>query len=211
MNELVRIGIVDDSAEFRAEVAELFRQHPDFAMVAACSQGEEAIQVLPDHEPHVVLVDLNLPGMSGIEVVRKLRVVMPATRLLILTIEHDGRRLIDALAAGSVGYLVKTTTPERIVEAVKEAMSGGSPISSNVARLIVEHFQAVTPPPSGIEALTDRERIMLTRFAAGRRAKEVAAELNLSVHTIRAAVRTIYTKLEAHSLAEAVAKFNLKA
>lgn len=207
MNDPIRIGLVDDNEDFRAEVADLFSQTSEFKMVASCSNGEEALSILPKQEPQVVLVDLNLPGMSGIEVVRKLRLALPSARLLILTIEHDGRRLIEALAAGSVGYLVKTTTPERIVEAVKEAVSGGSPISSNVARLIVEHFQSVSSPSTGVEALTDRERTILARFAAGRRAKEVAVELNLSVHTIRAAVRTIYTKLEAHSLAEAVAKF----
>lgn len=207
MNDPIKIGLVDDNADFRAEVSSLFGQTLEFKMVAACANGEEALRRLPKKEPQVVLVDLNLPDMSGIEVVRQLRVSLPSARLLILTIEHDGRRLIDALAAGSVGYLVKTTTPERMLEAVKEAMSGGSPISSNVARLIVEHFQSVSAPSTGVDALTERERNILARFAAGRRAKEVAVELNLSVHTIRAAVRTIYTKLEAHSLAEAVAKF----
>jgi DNA-binding NarL/FixJ family response regulator len=207
MDERLRIGLVDDNPDFRSEVAGLFHNSPEFKLVAACGNAEEALRDLPLARPHVVFVDLNLPDLSGIEVVRGLRSSIPTARLLILTIEHDGRRLIEALAAGAVGYLVKTTTPERIVDAVREAMVGGSPISSNVARLLVERFQTVAIPVVEDQNLTDRERQILTRFAAGRRAKEIATELDLSVHTIRAAVRTIYAKLEAHSVAEAVAKF----
>lgn len=207
MDEPIRVALVDDSPEFRSELARVFEIQPGFELVAACADASEAVARLPAVAPQLVFVDLNLPGRSGVELVPELRRLMPAARMLILTIEHDGRRLIEALAAGAVGYLVKTTTPERIVDAVREAMAGGSPISSNVARLLVERFQALPPMSPGLEGLTERERTILGRFAAGMRAKEVAAELGVSVHTVRAAVRTIYSKLHAHSLAEAVAKY----
>lgn len=204
----VKIALVDDSEAYRVEAGALLRSQAGFHLVAACANGREAIRSLPHLNPDVVLVDLNLPDMSGVEVVRELHRELPETRLLILTIDHDGRRLIQALSAGAVGYLVKTTTPGRLLEAVGEAMAGGSPISSNVARLLVQRFQPVKKAKAADGVLTDRERRMLMLFAAGGRAKEVAKEMRLSVHTVRAAVRTIYRKLHAQSVAEAVAKFS---
>ena len=207
MSDPVRMALVDDSAEFRAEMAALFRRHPGFELVALCSDGQEAAKTLPAARPDVVLVDLNLPDRNGIEVVRELHALLPAARLLMLTIEHDGRRLIEALAAGAVGYLVKTTPADRLLEAVRDTVDGGSPISSNVARLLVERFQPASRAEPESAALTDREREILDLFAKGHRAKEVAATIDLSIHTVRAAVRIIYNKLQAHSLAEAVAKY----
>lgn len=204
MTELIRVALVDDNPEYRSELASLFENHPEMTLVAACRDLTDAQAMLPETGAHVIFVDLNLPSHDGIRVVQALKGSMPSAKLLILTIEHDGRRLIEALAAGAVGYLVKTSPPERILDAVKEAMLGGSPISSNVARLLVERFQTTAEPS---EALTEREKQILALFAAGRRAKEVGQVLGLSVHTIRAAVRIIYSKLQAHSVAEAVAKF----
>lgn len=202
-----RIALVDDSEAYRSEAGALLRSQAGLDVVAACADGREAIRALPDFHPDVVLVDLNLPDMSGVEVVRELHRALPETRLIMLTIDHDGHRLIEALSAGAVGYLVKTTSPDRLLEAVGEAMAGGSPISSNVARLLVDRFHAVSQPKAVGGLLTERERRILMLFAGGGRAKEVADEIHLSTHTVRAAVRTIYRKLQAHSLAEAVAKF----
>lgn len=204
----VRIALVDDSEAYRAEAGAVLSGQTGFDLVAACADGREAIRSLAGLHPDVVLVDLNLPDMSGVEVVRELHRELPEARLMILTIDHDGRRLIEALSAGAVGYLVKTTTPNRLLEAVGEAMAGGSPISSNVARLLVQRFQSMPEAKAVRGSLTERERRILMIFAAGGRAKEVADEMHLSVHTVRAAVRTIYRKLHAQSVAEAVAKFS---
>lgn len=206
MSHPIRVALVDDSEAYRAEVVALFTGRAGFHLVAACADGTEAVQSLPALRPDVVLVDLNLPDLSGVEVVRDLHSRLPKTRLMILTIEHNGRRLMDALAAGAIGYLVKTTAPDRLLEAVGDARAGGSPISSNVARLLIERFQRMATATAAAGSLTDRERRILGWFASGRRAKEVADELKVSVHTVRAAVRVIYRKLQANSLAEAVAK-----
>ena len=157
--------------------------------------------------PDVVLVDINLPGRSGISCVRELRRRLPRTGLLMLTIEATGQRLTESLEAGADGYLVKTTPPMRILEAIQEVHEGGSPISSHVARLLVQRFRQRGPSQRFEENLTEREESILKLLAHGHRAKEVAAGLGVSVHTIRAQVRTIYAKLHARSLAEAVAKF----
>lgn len=208
MPNLIRIALVDDSEAYSAEVSRLLRGQPRFHLVADYVDGGRAIRSLPAVRPDVVLVDLNLPDISGVEVVRELHLRLPGTRLIILTIDHNGGRLIEALAAGAIGYLVKTTAPERLLEALGEAVAGGSPISSNVARLLAERFQEEAKADAATGSLTDRERRMLQLFASGRRVKEVADELHISVHTVRAAVRTVYRKLQARSLSEAVAKFH---
>jgi len=207
MPDPIRVALVDDSESYRAEVGGLLEAQPGFRLVAACADGREAVASLPALLPDVVFVDLNLPDLSGVEVVRELHLQLSEARLIILTIDHNGRRLIEALAAGAIGYLVKTTAPDRLLEAVGEAMDGGSPISSNVARLLTERFHQTAETTALAGSLTDRERRMLGLFASGRRVKEVADELHVSVHTVRAAVRVLYRKLQAHSLAEAVAKF----
>jgi DNA-binding NarL/FixJ family response regulator len=204
---IIRVGLVEDNDEFRDSLAALMRLSPGFVLAATCADAEEALRALPDARPDVVLVDINLPGRSGISCIRELRRRLPRTGLLILTIEASGQRLTESLEAGADGYLVKTTAPMRILEAIQEVHEGGSPISSHVARLLVQRFRQRGPSQHIEENLTEREERILKLLARGHRPKEVAGELEVSVHTIRAQVRTIYGKLHARSLAEAVAKF----
>lgn len=206
-NTIIRVALVEDNNEFRDSLAALIRLSAGFTLAAACADAEEALRTIPDSRPDVVLVDINLPGRSGISCVRELRRRLPQTGLLMLTIERSGQRLTESLEAGADGYLVKTTPPMRILEAVQEVHDGGSPISSHVARLLVQRFRQRGPSQRSEENLTEREERILKLLAHGHRAKEVAGELEVSVHTVRAQVRTIYAKLHARSLAEAVAKF----
>jgi DNA-binding NarL/FixJ family response regulator len=203
----IRVGLVEDNDDVRESLTALLRLSEGFTLAAACADAEEAIRDLPAARPDVVLVDINLPGRSGISCVRELRRQLPQTGLLMLTIERSGQRLTESLEAGADGYLVKTTPPLRILEAIQEVNEGGSPISSHVARLLVQRFRQQGPSQRVEENLTEREERILRLLAHGHRAKEVAGELGVSVHTIRAQVRTIYAKLHARSLAEAVAKF----
>ena len=203
----IRVALVEDNLEFRESLAALLRLSHGFALAAACADAEEAVRDLPAVAPDVVLLDINLPRRSGIEAVRDLCRLLPDAALLMLTIEQDSGKLLKSLEAGAHGYLVKTTPPARLLEAIGEAHAGGSPISSNMARLLVQRFRAEGASPRAENNLSGREEQILKLLSIGQRAKEVAGQLDLSVHTVRAGVRSIYRKLHARSVPEAVAKF----
>jgi DNA-binding NarL/FixJ family response regulator len=202
----IRVAIVDDNPEFRESLSAWLRLAPGVVLAAACSEGAEALRVLPEAKPDVVLMDINLPGRSGIDCLRDLRQQLTRSALLMLTIEQESRKLMESLEAGADGYLVKTTPPARLLEAIQEAYAGGSPISSHMARLLVQRFRGPEPAGALEPQLSPREEQILNLLAGGRRAKEVADQLGISVHTVRAGVRSIYRKLPARSVPEAVAK-----
>jgi DNA-binding NarL/FixJ family response regulator len=203
----IRVGIVEDNAEFRNTIITLLGVSAGYTLAAACGQTEEALKVLPTAKPDVVLIDINLPGRSGIACVAELRTRLPDAALLMLTIEQDSRKLIDSIEAGADGYLVKTTPSLRLLEAIKEAHAGGSPLSSGMARMLVQRFRSKDIVREPERKLSEREEQILKLLASGLRAKEVSEQIDLSVHTVRAVVRTIYRKLQARSVPEAVAKF----
>jgi len=203
----IRVAIVEDNREFRESLAALLRLSTGFTLAAICATGEEAFRLLPPCAPDVVLMDINLPDHSGISCVRELRQQLPQTALLVLTIEQESRKLMQSLEAGADGYLVKTTPPARLLEAIHEAHAGGSPISSHMARLLVQRFRVEGASTETEQNLSPREEQILTLLSRGDRAKEVAEQLAVSVHTVRAGVRNIYRKLHARSVPEAVAKF----
>ena len=203
----IHVAVVEDSPEFRESLVALLKSTPGFTLAAACADADEAERVLPGVAPDVVLMDINLPGRSGIDCVRQLRRLLPRTALLMLTIQQDSRTLMKSLEAGAHGYLVKTTPNARLLEALAEVHAGGSPISSHMARLLVQRFRAEGNSPEPEQNLSGREEQILNLLAGGLRAKEVADQLGISVHTVRAGVRSIYKKLHARSVPEAVAKW----
>jgi DNA-binding NarL/FixJ family response regulator len=207
VNRYIRVAIVEDNREFRETVADLLASAPGFKVVAACVNADEALRVLPGAAPDVVLMDINLPGPSGIFCLRSLHKSLPDAALLMLTIEQDSRKLMESLEAGAHGYLVKTTPPARLLEAIQEVHAGGSPISSHMARLLVQRFRVAGITLGNEQNLSEREEQILKLLSKGDRPKEVAAQLGISVHTVRAGVRSIYRKLHARSVPEAVAKF----
>jgi DNA-binding NarL/FixJ family response regulator len=152
-------------------------------------------------------MDINLPGMSGIECTRELKRLRPVTQIVVLTIEEDSGRMFEALRAGATGYLLKAATPAEIVEGIQLVAQGGSPMSAVIARRVVESFHGGKPPSSERASLSDREVEVLERIARGKRVKEVAADLDLSVTTVQTYLRRIYEKLQVHSQAEAVAVY----
>jgi DNA-binding NarL/FixJ family response regulator len=162
---------------------------------------------LPSEKPEVVLMDINLPRMSGIECVRQLKTVMPETQFLMLTVYEDSDHLFNALAGGASGYLLKRTLREELIEALKDVHSGGSPMSSNIARKLVQSFRRSPEQVDGVEDLTPREREVLRLLAAGDLYKEIADHLRISITTVNAHVRRIYEKLHVRSRAQALAKF----
>jgi DNA-binding NarL/FixJ family response regulator len=207
MSPAIRVAIVEDNREFRESLAALFRLSPGVVLAASCVDGNEALAILPSLGPDVALMDINIPGPSGISCVRQLRQQLPETALLMLTIEQDSRKLMQSLEAGADGYLLKTTPAARMLEAIQEAHAGGSPISSHMARMLVQRFRAEGVSDQIEQNLSEREEQILTLLARGERAKEVAEQLDVSVHTVRAGVRNIYRKLHARSVPEAVAKY----
>lgn len=203
----IKVAIVEDNASMREGLAALIRMSSGYTLVAACRNGDAAVRELPDVAPDVVLMDINMPGISGIETLRQLREQLPKLKAIMLTVATDSRHVYSAFATGADGYLVKDTEPARIMEAIKEVQAGGSPISSPIARLLVQKFHQQGPSSQPEDNLTTREEEILNCLARGYRAKEIADELGISIHTVQTHIRKIYSKMQVRSGAEAVAKF----
>ena len=203
----IRVAIVEDDASVRTNLGKFIDGTPGFACVAACASAEEGLKRVPSSTADVVLVDINLPGKSGVEFVREFRELSPRAQIIMLTVEADNQRVFESLKAGATGYLVKHVPPEEILEALREVHRGGAPMSSQVARMVVGAFRQ--PPPTRVSAaqLTPREEEILRLLACGDRSKEIADKLGIGVGTVNTHVRHIYEKLHVRSRAEAVARF----
>lgn len=202
----IRVALVEDDPEVRSGLELLVGTSSCCVCVGAFSSGEEALQALPTINPKVVLMDINLPGMSGIECIRRLKILVHGVQIMMLTVFEDHDRIFESLSAGASGYLLKQTPPARLLEAITELEQGGSPMSSQIARRVVEVFQR--PPTSHDEAaiLSPREKEIIALLAKGFLYKEIANELGLSVETIRTHIHNIYEKLHVRTRTEAVMK-----
>ena len=203
----IRVGLVDDDRSVRESLAVLIDQTPGFTCAAVCASAREALHRLVDTAPDVVLMDIHLPGESGIECVARLRRVLPRTQVIMLTVEEDCEQVFESLKAGATGYLVKHVTPEEILEAVAEVHRGGAPMSSHIARRVVTAFRQRLSGGAAEVQLTPREEEILRLLAKGGRSKEIADQLDISPGTVNNHVRHIYEKLHVRSRAEAVARF----
>jgi DNA-binding NarL/FixJ family response regulator len=203
----IRVGIVEDDSSVRESLAVLIDQAPGFRCAAACASAEEALKRLPNSAPDVVLMDIHLPGASGIECVVQLRRVLPRTQVIMLTVEEDTEQVFESLKAGATGYLIKHVTAEEILEAVGEVHRGGAPMSSHIARRVVSAFRQRAPAGAGAVDLTPREEAILRSLARGNRSKEIAEQLAISIGTVNTHIRHIYEKLHVRSRAEAVARY----
>jgi DNA-binding NarL/FixJ family response regulator len=202
----VRVAIVEDDQIVRENLSLLINATAGFSCVAACSSGEEALERLGKAEPQVVLMDIHLPGQSGITCVGRLRALLPEVQVIMLTIEEDSEQVFESLKAGATGYLVKHVSPTEILEAVAEVHRGGAPMSSQIARKVVTTFRAGTSSDKPLVQLSPREEEVLRLLAKGLRSKEIAKDLDVGVATINTYVRHIYEKLHVRSRAEAVAR-----
>jgi len=204
-----RIAIIEDDPELSELVSGWIRNTEGLDFVGAHGSAETAIQSLPDQHPDVVLVDINLPGMDGIDCVRRLKLSMPHAQFLMVTVYQDTERIFNALSAGACGYMLKRSTREQLLAAIAEIREGGSPMSAQIARKVVQSFQA-TPAHNEAENLSTREKEVLSMLSQGFLYKEIADQIGSSIHTINTHVRRIYEKLHVHSRAQAVAKFRGK-
>lgn len=200
------VWIVEDNPEYRATVRDLVDFASGLSAPHGFGSGEELFEFMNHHfAPDVMLVDIGLPGMSGIEVVRRLHRLAPDTRLVMLTIHEDNDRIFEAICAGACGYLLKTAMPEAILQAVREALQGGAPMTPQIARRVLNLFTQVRAPAWDYD-LTDRERDVLRELIEGKTKKQMGKTLFLSEHTVDTHMRSIYMKLHVHSRTEAVVK-----
>ena len=203
----IQVSVVEDSESLRSGLATLLDDAPDLHCHSTCADAEEALERLPADAPDIVLMDIRLPGMSGIECVTRLVALMPKVRILMLTAYEDSEDIFQSLAAGAHGYLVKSTAPEQLLDAIREVAAGGSPISGSVARKMVAFFRAQPAVPGGVAALAPREREVLKLLADGCPYKEIAAAMQVSLGTVRTYIERIYEKLHVHNRTDAVVQF----
>lgn len=202
MKEFITTALVEDDPEIRQLLQLILDGSPGFMCQWVYEDAETALKALPQDRPDVVLMDINLPGMSGIECVKKLKVAMPGQDIIMLTSQEDDDSVFNSLCAGASGYLVKETPPAQLLEAIQECKAGGSPMSSHIARRVIASFHR-TPVES---PLSDRETEVLGLLVEGANYKTIAEALFVSANTIKAHIKNIYKKLHVHSRAEAVSK-----
>lgn len=203
----ITVAIVEDDRRVRESLAVLINGAENLRCVSTHASGEEALAAAPPKKPDVVLMDINLPGMSGIECVRKLKQQLPKTQILMLTMYEDDEKVFQSLVAGASGYLVKRTSPAELLKAIEEVHSGASPMSGKIARSVVEYFHKLQSAAPAEEYLSRREQEILNLLAQGYRYKEIAGALSISFETVRSHLKNIYDKLHVHSRTEAVVKY----
>jgi len=204
--EIIKVAIIEDLRDIREGLATMINFTEGFECVGKYSSMEEAIASIRHRTPDIVLSDIGLPGINGIEGVRILKESYPQLTILMLSVYTDNERIFDALSAGACGYLLKKTPPARIIESLKEAVMGGSPMSPEIARKVVALFRDFRPPERVEYDLTPHEERILKLLVEGHSKKTAAAALDISFHTVSFHVRSIYEKLQVHSKSEAVAK-----
>jgi DNA-binding NarL/FixJ family response regulator len=203
---VVKVAIVEDRREIREGLAMLIDGTEGFRCTGSFRSMEEALAQIGRDLPDVVLNDIGLPGMSGIDGIKILKQRYPHLHVLMLTVYDDDERIFDAICAGACGYLLKKTPPARLLESLREAVAGGAPMSPEVARRVVTLFREIRPPERADYDLTAHETRLLKLFVEGHNYKTAAAELGVTVHTVSFHLRSIYEKLQVHSKTEAVAK-----
>jgi DNA-binding NarL/FixJ family response regulator len=199
----IRLAIIEDNAPIRKILSGWIQQEEDFELVAAYPDADMAVKANVQELADVVLVDINMPGMNGIECVRTLKPLNRSVNYVMLTAYHDAQLIFDALSAGAGGYLLKRATREDLIAAIKDVHSGGSPMSSSIARIVVEAFQKPAKDEQ-LDQLTTREREVLDLLAKGMLYKEIADQLSVKHNTVHTLVRRIYEKLQVHTRREAI-------
>ena len=210
----ITVSIVDDTPDIRHALEEIIHMSEGYKVLGSFSSAEEAIEKLPALHPEVVLMDINLGGMSGIECVKQLKPLCPDMLFMMCTVYEEDEKIFEALTAGASGYILKKTPPGKLLEAIRELKEGGAPMSSQIARKVVDAFSvksqlsiAGTTPDKSINTLSNREKEILELLSKGMLYKEISAQLFISAETVRKHVYHIYEKLHVNNRIEAVNKF----
>jgi DNA-binding NarL/FixJ family response regulator len=203
------VMVVEDDNGLREQLVKILNSAAGIRCVGACPSGEEALRLVPTKKPDVVLMDIRLPGMSGIDCVVELRQILPTLQIIMLTVYEDSESIFRALKAGAAGYLVKSSPPPKLLEAIVDVSKGGAPMSSPIARKVVQHFHAVGPAPGPAQELSPREREVLDLLSSGYIYKEIGDKLGISSETVRTYVKNICEKMHVRSRLEAVGRHRM--
>ena len=204
---MIKFSVVEDQHDMRENLIKFLDGTGELRCVGSHADARSALRKLPGEDPDVVLMDINLPGMSGIECVAQLKQTCPDIDVLMLTTYDDGDLIFDALRAGANGYLLKNTRREDLIQAVQQVHAGGSPMSFHVARKVINHFHQPRRADAEMEQLTSREQEILRLLAKGLAYKQIAADLGITISTIRTHIRAVYEKLHVHTRTEAAMKY----
>jgi DNA-binding NarL/FixJ family response regulator len=204
---MISVSIVDDEKKLCQSISTFLNGSPGFRCVSIYGNAEAALKHLPADQPDVVLMDINMAGMNGIECVRHLKTLVPQIQILMFTIYEDTEQIFKALAAGATGYLLKRLEPGELLQSIRDVHAGGSPMSNSIARKVVASFQEANRAGEKQNLLTPREQAVLDCLAQGLAYKQIGDKLGISINTIRAHLRHIYEKLHVQSRTEAVAKY----
>ena len=202
----ITVSIVEDNDQLRATLARVIGRAEGFESVGQHATAEDALARLPKEHPNVVLMDINLPGLSGVECVRRLKQILPETQVMMLTAYEDTENIFNSLAAGASGYMLKRTPKAELLDAIREVSRGGSPMTTHIARKVVQSFQRAPSAGQTTEDLSAREQEVLDLLSQGFMYKEIADKLGISFETVRTYIRRIYEKLHVRTRTEAVAK-----
>jgi len=203
----ITVSIVEDNDQLRGTLARVLSRAEGFQCLGQHASAEAALAALPKERPNVVLMDINLPGMNGVECVRQLKQLLPEAQVMMLTAYEDTENIFNSLAAGASGYMLKRTKTSELLEAIREVSKGGSPMTTHIARKVVQSFQKPAASPNPAEDLSPREKEVLDCLAQGFLYKEIAEKLGISYETVHTYIRRIYEKLQVRTRTEAVAKF----
>ena len=203
---MVKVAIVEDNKTTRESLRTIIDLSPDYRCVCVCQTAEEALSLIPKHQPEVILMDIQLPKMSGVECVARIKEMMPQAQVIMVTVYQDPDRIFRALRAGASGYLLKRATPDMVVNAIRDVQQGGVPMSAEIARKVIGYFQTQPVAAPEIEKLSPRELEILNLIAPGFSNKEIADRLGISIESIRWHLKNIYHKLHVHSRTEAASK-----
>jgi DNA-binding NarL/FixJ family response regulator len=205
--EIIRVAVVEDSPAVRTNLVDLLNRSAGVTCVCACATTSQALIDIPPLAPHVVLMDLHLPDGSGVDCTFHLRKLLPETQVMILTVHEDSDLILKALEAGASGYLLKRTPPDALLAGIREIQTGACPMSSEVARKVIQYFRDKRTVKSGLHELSPRQEEMLRLLAQGFVPKEIAEKMAVSITTVRSYLRLIYQKLHVQNRTEAVIKF----
>lgn len=205
---MTKIAIVEDNRVIRESLIEFVHSDPECTCVCSCATAEEALKLIPKQQPDIVLMDVQLPNMSGIECTAQLKQLQPSLHIIMVTVYEDTERIFRALRAGACGYLLKRCTPEELLSAVREVRQGGAPMSREIARKVISSFQEPLTVAAEVEELSPREREILELLASGFPNKQIADRLGLTDGTVRWHLRHVYSKLHVRSRTAAALKFH---
>ncbi|WP_035610804.1 response regulator transcription factor [Haloferula sp. BvORR071] len=207
MKAKTQVAVVEDSPTTREALKTIIDLTPDLECVAICSTGEEALKILPKLRPEMVLMDIQLPGISGIDCVGQLKEKLPEVLVIMVTVYEDPVRIFSALRAGACGYLLKRSSPEDVVAAIREVRGGGGAMSGGVAMKVIQYFSSQQSKSEELETLTRRETEVLELVSFGLSNKDIASRLNFTVDAVRWHLKNVYAKLHVHTRTEAALKF----